>query len=78
LKSAALKAGLTRYKPHALRHSVASNLVRSGCDLFRVAQLLGHRNPNMVIQVYGHLRPDDHHQAAAMMEALLTRHQTAI
>lgn len=68
------KAGLPRYKPHALRHSVASNLVRSGCDIFRVAQLLGHRNATMVVQVYGHLRPDDHHEAAAMMEALLTRH----
>lgn len=69
------KAGLPRHKPHALRHSVASNLVRSGCDVFRVAQLLGHRNANMVIQVYGHLRPDDHHQAAAMMESLVTRHR---
>lgn len=69
------KANLPRHKPHALRHSVASNLVRSGCDLFRVAQLLGHVNANMVIQVYGHLRPDDHREAATMMEALLARHR---
>jgi integrase len=71
-------AGLPRYTVHALRHSVASNLIRAGCDPFRVAQLLGHRNANMVIQVYGHLRPDDHQTAAAMMEALVSSHRQTV
>lgn len=75
---AVAKAGLPRHKPHALRHSVASNLMRNGCDPFRIAQLLGHTNATMVIQVYGHLRPDDHHQAGEMMEALLIRHRKAL
>ena len=71
---AVAKAGLPRYNPHALRHSVASNLLRGGCELMKVARMLGHRNATMVLQVYGHLLPDEHRDAALTMDALLERH----
>lgn len=69
-------AGLPRLRIHDLRHSVASNLVRAGTDSFRVAKLLGHANPSMVDKRYGHLKADDHHAAANLMENLITRHRT--
>jgi integrase len=70
---AVAKAGLPRYNPHALRHSVASNLLRGGCDLMKVARMLGHRNATMVLQVYGHLLPDEHRDASVMMDAMLSK-----
>ena len=71
---AVAKAGLPRYNPHALRHSVASNLLRGGCELMKVARMLGHRNATMVLQVYGHLLPDEHRDASVMMDAMLDKH----
>lgn len=70
------KAGLPRYRVHDLRHSVASNLLQAGFDMMKVAQLLGHRNATMVLQVYGHLLPNAHQEAAGVMDAILER-QTA-
>lgn len=71
--SATKKAGLPQYRIHDLRHSVASNLVAGGMGLLEVAHLLGHSNAAMVVQVYGHIAPDDHRRAASLMDALLQR-----
>lgn len=73
----ATASGLPRYRIHDLRHSVASNLLQAGFDMMKVAQMLGHRNATMVLQVYGHLLPDAHQEAAGVMDALLDRHAAA-
>jgi integrase len=71
---ACAKAGIPRYRIHDLRHSVASSLIAGGMGLLEVAHMLGHRNATMVTTVYGHVAPDDHGRAAALMEALLHQH----
>lgn len=70
---AVAKADLPRHNLHALRHSVASNLLRGGCELMKVARMLGHRNATMVLTVYGHLLPDEHRDASVMMDSLLNK-----
>jgi integrase len=66
-------AGIPRYRIHDLRHSVASSLIAAGMGLLEVAHLLGYSNGAMVVSVYGHIAPDDHKRAAALMEALMAR-----
>lgn len=51
------KAGINDFKFHDLRHTFASQLVRSSVDLFVVQKLLGHANPKMT-QRYAHLQRD--------------------
>jgi integrase len=70
---ACAKAGIPRFRLHDLRHSVASNLIAGGMGLLEVAHFLGHRNATMVATIYGHVAPDDHKRAAALMDDLLRR-----
>ena len=40
--------------PHQLRHTYATRLFESGCDLKQVQYLLGHSKPEMTLRVYVH------------------------
>jgi integrase len=71
---ACAKAGIPRYRPQDLRHSVASSLIAGGMGLLEVAHMLGHADASMVVKVYGHIAPGDHRTAADMMDANLARH----
>ncbi|MFS6529721.1 tyrosine-type recombinase/integrase [Microbacterium aurugineum] len=42
---------------HTLRHTFASNLIASGCDVVTVQRALGHSQPSITLNVYSHLWP---------------------
>lgn len=52
---------------HALRHTYASSLIASGCDVVTVQRALGHSQPSITLNVYAHLWPsaEDRTRAAA-------------
>lgn len=52
------EAGLSdEFTLHALRHTFASNLIASGCDVVTVQRALGHAQPSITLNVYSHLWP---------------------
>jgi integrase len=65
------------YRLHDLRHFYASGLINAGCDVVTVQRALGHSNPSVTLNTYGHLWPDANdrtRQAARDLYALCTAH----
>lgn len=56
---------------HDLRHSHASLMLATGMNLYELAQRLGHEDISTTTGTYGHLVPDAHFRAAAMVEQAL-------
>ena len=48
-------AGLPHVTLHTLRHTHASQLIRSGVDILTVSRRLGHATATVTLNVYGHL-----------------------
>lgn len=76
---AAVKAadlGLARRpRVHDLRHSHASVLIAGGMNLFELANRLGHESILTTTKTYGHLTPDTHFRASAMVETALHKRE---
>jgi integrase len=58
---------------YSLRHHFISALLANGVSVFVVAKLVGHKGPEMILEHYGHLCPD---QAAEAMD-IVARSVTA-
>ena len=56
---------------HALRHSHASQLLRSGADIKVVSARLGHSKSGFTLETYGHLLPGQDQDAAQRVDAAL-------
>jgi integrase len=61
------RAGMSDFRFHDLRHEFASQLVKSGVDLYRVQRLLGHKDSRMT-QRYTHLAVEDLRKAVENQE----------
>ena len=69
----AAKLGLDqRPRIHDIRHSHASMKIAAGMNLYELANRLGHESIVTTTKTYGHLVPDAHFRAAAMVEGALT------
>lgn len=60
---------------HTLRHTFASNLIASGCDVVTVQRALGHAQPSITLNTYSHLWPsaEDKTRAATAAFMVATR-----
>jgi integrase len=59
VKELLVKAGLTGFSLHSLRHSFASIHLSSGTPIPVVSQMLGHSDPNIMLGIYSHVLPTD-------------------
>jgi len=60
----------TKYSLYALRHSWATNALRSGMDALTVAILMGHSDPSTLSKVYQHLAHSPEHMLKQARKAL--------
>jgi integrase len=67
----ARKAGLAGVRLHDLRHFVATRLLSNGVDVRTVAGRLGHKNPNVTLNVYAAFLPEADRSAAELLGKLL-------
>jgi integrase len=64
------RVGMSDFRFHDLRHEFASQLVKSGVDIYRVQRLLGHKDSRMT-QRYAHLEVEDLRKAVENQEVCL-------
>jgi integrase len=69
----AKRAGLRQIRLHDVRHSYATDALRSGVPVKVVSQRLGHADITVTLRVYAHVMPGDDEQAAEMAEHLVTQ-----
>jgi integrase len=73
------KVGLEPLDPlglHECRHTYASLLIAAGLPAKTVSTYLGHASITTTPDLYGHLMPDAHEQAVALVDAYLERSDT--
>jgi integrase len=66
-------AGLGHVRFHDLRHSAATLMLAAGTNPKIVSERLGHATVNITLDTYSHVLPDMQHEAARMIDQLLTR-----
>lgn len=67
------RAGLRRLRFHDMRHACASLLIAQGVHPRVVMETLGHSQIGITMNLYSHVLPEAQRQAAAQMDAVLTR-----
>jgi integrase len=67
------RAGLRRMRFHDMRHACASLLIAQGVHPRVVMETLGHSQIGITMNLYSHVLPEAQRQAAAQMDAVLSR-----
>jgi len=70
-RSACKSLKLPRVSFHALRHTHASALIAAGLDVVAISRRLGHANPTVTLNIYGHLFKKDDSAAAMAIDAVM-------
>jgi integrase len=70
-------AGLRRIRLYSLRHSAASLAIESGASVLAVAERLGHAEPSVTLNVYGHLFPGAQRKLTAALDARMEEAEPA-
>jgi len=47
------------YTPHSIRHSVVSDLIQKGVNIYNISKLLRHTDIRTTLNIYSHLLPSD-------------------
>jgi integrase len=66
------KHGLPDIRLHDLRHACASYMIKMGCSMKEVADLLGHSDIKTTMNVYAHLDIGAKKEAANRLGAILS------
>ena len=65
------QAEIRHRKFHALRHTVGTRMMALGVNPKIVAEMLGHSNVTITLNLYSHVSPTMQDDAAARMDAVL-------
>lgn len=63
-------SGITKIRPHDLRHSHASLLIEMGFNILIISQRLGHENVQTTWETYAHLYPDKEKLLATQLDVV--------
>jgi integrase len=66
------RAGLPRIRFHDLRHTAATLLLGHGVHLKIVSEMLGHSQVSITLDLYSHVTPQTHPEAARVFDSLLS------
>lgn len=64
------KADLPDYNFHSLRHTFATRLLESGENVKVIAELLGHANVSLTLNIYAHALPEKKHSAIEKLSSI--------
>jgi len=70
-------AKLKRITLHECRHTFASLMIAAGVNAKALSTYMGHANISITLDRYGHLMPGNEEEAAGMLDAYLSRANTA-
>ena len=62
LRRACVRAGVTPFTPHQLRHLYATEMLRGGAKLEVVARILGHASVGVTADIYRHVAMAEVHE----------------
>ena len=67
------RAGLSRFRFHNLRHTAATLMLGRSVHLKVVAEMLGHSQVAVTLDLYSHVTPNMRRQAALELDTLLVQ-----
>ena len=64
------QAGIAEANFHSLRYTFATRALEQGIDVVTLSKLLGHANPSITLDKYGHALDDHKRESVERLDAL--------